>query len=190
MIRKQFCAVVDIDLPLFDAHKRNGNLPFDPAKAEATDGQRRRWARFTVHEAARWIAAQHLAAQGVTWSEAAAVLRESRNATHCGALGIGANAFEAPGYHVARVEFLTEGGHESDMVARFGLYAGPLDAIARAVAERVEGINARQHFASGRIVNTSLIATNLSHAYHITRGRMRQLGIDGARDYRIDGGDR
>lgn len=187
MIRREFCEVVGIDSPLFDAHRRVGNLPFELATVEAEDGQRRRWARFTVHECARWIAAQHLAAQGVTWSEAAAVLRAAgRDSVAVGPLGIGASAFETPGYCVARVEYATETGHESRHIARFEVLVGPLDAIAAAVAVKVENFNEQVRFASDRIVATSLIAANLSHAYHIAYARMDQLGIAHDGDGRME----
>lgn len=176
MRRADFCNVLGIPAPTLMTHRRNGDLPFDAARGEDGDGKRV-WVRYSRHEAAAWIAAQHLAAQGVTWSEAAAIVRGQRSAIYCGQRG---NPWDIPGLHVARVEFLDERGVESALVDRFRAYAGPIDAIAREVAQIVAEFNAGRPMF--RIVCSSLVAANLSHAYAIAAARMRELGIEGARD--------
>ena len=174
MIRKELATIVGMKLPLLDAHRRSGNIPFDPAIAEAMDGENRKWIRDSIHEAARLIAALDLAAaQGVTWSQACEILRADN-------IGCGdgfQRPYEVPGIHVARAEFRSKFGDAPFLWAGpFRVYEGKIEAIGAAVAADVHGYNARPNVEP--IEAISLVSVNLSRAYQIAYARAEALGID------------
>jgi hypothetical protein len=176
VIRKELCAVADISAGTFMTHRRNGDLPFDVDFSETYDGSKRRWARYSIHEAARLIATINLAAsQGVTWSEACAIVRGPHEL--CGAVGIGRNAAEAPGYHLARAEHADDGNNDPERRSRFTLLEGPLPAIVEAAEGACEGY-ASAHPDASPIHVASLVTVDLSAAYRIADARMRVLGLE------------
>jgi hypothetical protein len=152
MTRKELCAAAAINAETFKVHRRTGALPFDPSRHEADDTTGRRWARYSVHEAAALIAARTLADAGLGWSDACAILRGDRVLT--GAVGIGAHPAERAGIHVARVSFDTR-----EPVT----LQGPLAAIVAAAAQSGEP--------------ATLASVDLSRAYTIARERMEVLGL-------------
>ena len=173
MIRSELCEVATIAVPTFNSHRRNGNLPFSIEQSEAKDGTGKTWARFTRHDAMLLIAAQTLAdGQGVTWSEAAKILRE--NAIHTDS----ADYRGSPGVHCARFEFQTEGGEVPFMGKQFQTYRGNLSRIIASAEKTVEVHNRQSHFASDRIAIFSMISVNLSQAWQIAERRTAQLDID------------
>ncbi len=181
MIRKELAAIVGMKLPLLDAHRRNGDLPFDPSKAEAMDGANRKWIRYSIHEAARLIAALDLAAaQGVTWSQACEILRSE--SILCSG---GGRPFETPGIHVARAEFRNKFGEAPfHWSGPFRVYEGKIEAIGAAVAADVAGYNARPNVEP--IEAVSLVSVNLSRAYQIAIARAKALGVEHGDDGQIE----
>lgn len=181
MIRSELCEVANIAVPTFNSHRRNGNLPFSIEQSEAKDGTGTTWARFTCHDAMLLIAAQNLAAsQGVTWSEAAKILREKAIHTDSG------NYLSVPGIHCARVEFRTEGGEVPFLGKQFQVYRGNLSRIIASAEKTVEVHNDQTHFASDRLAIFSMISVNLSQAWHIAEQRTAQLGIDLSTEGAVD----
>lgn len=181
MIRSELCEVANIAVPTFNSHRRNGNLPFSIDQSEAKDGLGRTWARFTSHEAMLLIAAQNLAsAQGVTWSEAAQILRETAIHTDRD------HYHSVPGVHCARVEFRTVGGEKPFLHDQFQVYRGKLSQIIEAAERTVVKFNERSNFEADRIAVYSLISVNLSQAWYIAKQRAVHLGIDLSSDGAID----
>ena len=172
MIRSELCAIAQMAIPTFNSNKRNGDLPFDLFFAEAKDGAGRVWSRYDYHNAMLMIAARKLCdAQGVTWSEAAKILREKP--THVGSADIQAE----PGVCRVRVEFLRCDGEESGFLKRFTVYEGKLDEVIASAQRSVEVINGRQAFASEHIEIGSVVAVNLSTAFVMAVHRAEDLGI-------------
>jgi hypothetical protein len=160
----------------FMTHRRNGDLPFDVDHSETHDGAKRRWARYTINEAARLIAVKNLSAsQGVTWSEACAIVRGPH--VLCGDIGYGKLPIEAPGVHVGRIEFADDGNHDPQRMARFRLVEGQLAAIFRDAEGCVNGY-ADLHPSVRPIHIASLVTTDLSAAYRIADARMKALGLE------------
>lgn len=165
IIRGEFCQVVGIGSPLFNAHRRTGDLPFEIRSVEEDLGTGRRWARFSVHEAASWLAAQDLARQGVTWSEAARVLRllqRPEAVTYCSARPN--DAIEHPGLFVSRVFVRREQGSVGRQLSHMKIYFGQMSEILQAISTREV---------------SSVIATDLSYAYQLAGQRLR--GVQDAR---------
>ena len=173
MIRNELCAIADMLVPTFNTARNRGQLPFDLSKAEAFDGENRKWVRYSSHEAARLIAALDLAAaQGVTWSQACEILRADN-------IGCGdgfQRPYEVPGIHVARAEFRSKFGDAPFLWAGpFRVYEGKIEAIGAAVAADVHGYNARPNVEPVEAI--SLVSVNLSRAYQIAYARAEALGI-------------
>lgn len=182
MIRKELAAIVGMKLPLLDAHRRNGDLPFDPSKAEAMDGANRKWIRYSIHEAARLVAALELAAsQGVTWSQACEILR----AENIGCGGDSHRPNDVRGIHIARADFRDKFGDVPlHLSGPFRAYQGKIEAIGAAVAAEVEGYNARPTVEP--IEAVSFVSVNLSRAYQIAYARAKVLGIELGNDGQIE----
>jgi len=172
MKRKTFLEIVGSTRPNFDAYKRNGTLPFALEDVEKEDGTGRKWTRYTVHEAAKMLAAFELSgSQGVTWSQAAAILREKPD-MHCGS----AMPFDVPGIHVARVEYRDDHGGPPKTGPQFQIMQGPVDKIARAALHRCEAMNGIYHFE--KIEVASIVSVDLSFAYRVAWSRAKEIGAE------------
>lgn len=190
MIRKELCAIAGMKIPTFNSHRSNGDLPFVTEDAEAKDGEGRSWSNFTIHDAARMLAARNLCdAHGVTWSEAARIMREP--ATACGPVGYGNHPSERAGIFVAQVEFAnTRTNDDPQLLPRFQTYKGPLDKIIAAAQSHADAYTKRRN--SGPVAHdeavavTSIVAVDLSHSYKIALALAEQLGIDVQADYAVE----
>lgn len=175
MKRQDFCAVAEMNSETFKVRRRNGDLPFDADKSETLDGAKRRWTRYSVHDAARLVAATNLAAsQGLTWAEACAVVRGPHIAA--GGIGYGKTAIEVRGVHLARVEHADDGNHDPERCPRFTLLEGPLADIVTAAEAICRGY-ARAHPTMPPIHVASLVTADFSAAYRLAEARMRALDI-------------
>lgn len=182
MIRSELCDIAGLAVPTFNSHRRNGNLPFVVEHAEARDGTGKAWARFDLDHAMLLIAAQGLAAsQGVTWSEAALILREKAIYAPSEKDGVRVDC-RMPGFHCARVEFRSEAGDAPALRNRFGIYRGTLPWIVKEAESTVEVYNRSVNFPSDRIVLASFVSVNLSQAWSIAQVRADQLKIDVHKD--------
>lgn len=152
MTLSELCIAADIPRESFKQWRFKGVLPFDVSRTEAEDGAGRKWTRYTIHEAARLIAARTLADAGAGWSEACAILRGPSRL--CGAIGPGQHPAERPGVFVARATYA-----DRDPV----VFEGALEAIARAAAAHAAPL--------------ALIAVDLSAAYAMARDRMADFGL-------------
>lgn len=181
MIRSELCLVADIKPATFNSHRRNGDLPFTLSPQVADEDEGRAWSRFDIYDAALLIAAKNLAAgQGVSWSEAARILREA--ATHLGSDFDGRRqSFRDPGFHCARIEFRCEDGHEPNLIRKHHVVRGSLADIAGYAERVVASHNSRQHFPHDRIAVYSIASVSLSQAWQIAVGRAQSLmiGLDG-----------
>lgn len=178
MIRSELCKVVGMSPETFNSHRRNGDLPFSgPAAGPAIKGT---WGRFSLHEAMLLIAARQMAAtQGVTWSEAAAILRapgilvgsyDGRHSTY----------YDNPGHFVGRVAFMDDqnSAPESYVCPPFEVCRGPLPDIVAYALRRAEFASKRAQEAKQRpVMVSSIAAVNLSHVWEIALGRARDFGI-------------
>ena len=171
MIRSELCKIARIEPATFNSHRRNGDLPFNISDYEAKDGQGRVWARFDAFAAARIIAAKDLCAQGVSWSNAARILREPNMST-------GGNvAIHTPGIFIGRALYALD----SETARRsFGkeemIWQGPLSAITDCATRYADAVS-RNH--PREVINLrSLIAVDLSGAYRLALLRAEQEGID------------
>lgn len=170
MIRSELCAIAEITAPTFNSHRRNGDLPFNIALSEAQDGTGRTWSRFTIHDAARLIAARHLAAsQGVTWSEAARIIRAQK--THGGEPGDPYNPEDHSAVHIAQVEFVSwaSGAQVTKVV-----YQGTLSGIVAVAEARVQTITETH---TEPLSVASMVSVNFSHCLEIARQRAAAHGI-------------
>ena len=186
MIRKELCAIAGMKIPTFNSHRMNGDLPFRTDLAEANDTEGRTWSNFTIHDAARMLAARHLAdAHRVSWSEAAAMMRE--DAEVCGPFGAGYYAFERAGVFIAKVEFAnTRTGKEPELFPAFKTYEGPLDEIIGAALSEARAYSDRRAAHDEKIRVVSIVSVDLSHHYRLARGLAEQLGIDVTTDYAVE----
>jgi len=176
MIRSELCQIAGITAPTFNSHRRNGDLPFDPSPAEAVDGAGRTWSRFSLVHAALLIAARQLAAaQGVTWSEAAATLRAT--GILCGPTGFEDRFFNRAGIHVARVEFAQAATNDApSLMDRTQTYKGPLADILRAAEAAAAGYSKRH--PDQPVIVASIASVDLSHCWNIAVKAADMLGID------------
>ena len=181
MIRNELCAIAEMAVPTFNTQRSRGHLPFDLKKAEAMDGNNRKWVRYSIFEAARLIAALQLTAnQGIIWSQACEILRADN--ILC---GVGEQPFETPGIHVARAEFLTKFGEvPSFRKDAFTCYQGKIEAIGDTLSREVAAYNARPNVEPMELV--SLVSVNLSSAFKIAFWRAKHLGIDLGKDAQIE----
>jgi hypothetical protein len=105
----------------FNAALSAGELPFEAHHSgEMRDERGRVRSNFTLDQAALLFATQQLVSAGLSWCEAAALLREPRvpvPRTSGAPVGI---------YCVARAEFMREGGGEPRLGPRFIVYGGRL----------------------------------------------------------------
>ena len=174
MIRSKLCQIAKIAVPTFNSHRRNGNLPFVIDLEEANDALGRVWARFDLHHAVKLIAAQNLATgQGITWSEAAAIIRDQGIHT-----GNNRNGYFEPGFFCARVEYRTVDGHQPYLTAMHTVFRGALSDIAVAAEQRAVAYNERARFAHDKIEVYTIAAVNLSQAWHIAKGRAVEAGVE------------
>lgn len=182
MRRKDLCEIAGIKDSNFNVHRMNGNLPFEIERLEGTDGAGRPWAQFSLHDAARLIAARQLQAQGVAWSEACRILREAGMRTSDGN-GIGKNYFEAPGVFVARVSFANSMTNSEPMLTpATRVYFGRLETIVQNAQEVARSYSARQARVEAEIVISGIIAVDLSHCFTLARLIAADKGI------KVDGG--
>jgi hypothetical protein len=189
MIRKELCAIAGMKTPTFNSHRTNGDLPFRIERAEGQDAEGRTWSHFTIHDAARMLAARHLVdAHRVSWSEAARMLREA--ATAVAPFGYGHSYFDRDGIFIAQVEFAnTRTNEEPTLFPTRKTYEGPLDSIiAGALGEAAAYSESRAiHREEIRVV--SIVSVDLSHHYRLARGIAEQLGIDVQADYAVEPGE-
>lgn len=176
MVRSEFCALTDTSAPTFNTHRRNGDLPFKLEEVEAKDGKGKVWSRFTLIQAALMLAARKLSAsQGVTWSEAAKILREQN--TLVGGLASGGHFWDHPAIHVARAEFVNEDtGADPAFRARFEYYQGPLDEIAAAAVGEADAYTMHRGDVDCLAV-ASLVSVDVSHCWRVVCARAVELGI-------------
>lgn len=181
MIRKELCAIVGMKVPTFATHLANGDLPFKVETSSREDVQGRTWSRFTAHNAMAMLAARHLVdAQGMSWSEAARMLREGPGQS-CGLVGVGQSYFDRDGIFAAQVQYANTRTNEAPRsVPARKLFRGPLDKIvATALSIAAANKEGREEI---RVV--SMVSVDLSHHYQLARGLMREFGftteIDGA----------
>lgn len=178
LIRSELCKVVDMNPNTFKVHRSRGDLPFDTSPHDdATDD--RNWMRYSIHDAARIIAAQALCAQGVTWKEAAEIIR-SRS------MGVGesklierlnpARLGTGQDLMVARLEFLTEDNKEPEFYRRHDIVDGTVEEIA-GFAARVPQANRLKFPHSPPFALASMVMASMTRSYAIARARMEKLGI-------------
>lgn len=186
MIRKELCAIAGMKIPTFNSHRMNGDLPFRIEHAEGQDAEGRTWANFTIHDAARMLAARHLVdAHRVSWSEAAKLVREQTIA--CGPYGIGHHYFEQEGIFLAQVEFANaRTNEEPQLFPAKRAYEGSLDSIIAAATSEAAAYSKSREVQRETIRVVSLISVDLSHHYQLARGLAEQLGIDVQADYALD----
>lgn len=177
MIRSELCLVAQIAPATFNSHRRNGDLPFKIWPCEVSDTENRTWSRFGLYEAMMLIAARNLASgQGVSWSEAARMLRE--DCMHLPGIDEGPpELYRGPGFHCARIEFRCEDGHLPQLHSQFQVVRGALAEIANYAEREVAAFNRRQHFSRDRIAVYSTASVNLSQAWHIALARATDLKI-------------
>ncbi|WP_158972427.1 hypothetical protein [Chachezhania sediminis] len=177
MIRKELCAIAGMKVPTFNSHRANGDLPFILPLSEAEDRAGRTWSNFTIHEAARMLAARHLVdANGVTWSEAASILREP--GALCGPSGPGHRYFDRAGIFVAAVQFSNARTNAvPTLFPESKLYEGPLDRIISAAQADAEAYNEQRHAFGEQICVVSVVSVDLSHHYRLAHGLAKQMGI-------------
>lgn len=189
MIRSELCLLAGIKPATFNSHRLNGDLPFDIRTKEASAGGGRTWSRFDLYDAMMLIAARNLAqGQGVSWSEAANILRDGAIYLGSGVDGQRAS-YRLPGFHCARIEFRCEDGSVPSLIRQFQVVRGTLGDIA-AYAERVTlRYNERAYFASDRVAVFSVATVNLSQAWHIAVERAKFLEINVHSDGEIEPSD-
>ena len=182
MIRSELCAVAGLTVADFNALFRSGDLPFETNLAdEIKDQQGRIWSNFTLDHATLLLAAGQLTSAGLTWREAAALLREPRSPV---ARSLGA---PAASYCVARAEFMREGGGAPSQRPGFTVYGGSLaDIVATAQAEVAQYNRHNARNEHQRIALVSLVATDLTRARRAARARIEELGMAPEQMLRID----
>ncbi len=182
MIRSELCAIAGMRVADFNARLRSGEVPFEPRlSGEIRDPQGRIWSNFSIDQAAYLLAAQQLASAGLSWSEAAAILREPPVPVPRRA------SLQAGSYCVARVEFMREGGGEPNYRPRFTVYGGPLSDIVTAAQAEIEQYNRQSaHNPFQRISFTSLVAADLARARRVATARAEEMGLVGDQVLRVD----
>lgn len=178
MIRSELCAIADMSPSTFNSHRRNGDLPFEMTTREAKDGTGRTWSRFEIHDAALLIAARNLVAtQGVTWSEAARMLRH-REKIFVGPMRFALENGEP--IFVAKVTFSNVRTGEAPLLLREGtsIYQGPLAEIVASAGSTVAIYNEKISRGAEQIEILSVAAVNLSHCYRIAIKAADMLNID------------
>jgi len=188
MIRKELCAIVGIKVPTFATHYANGDLPFRIERAEGRDGQGRTWSLFTVHDAARMLAARHLVdAQRMSWSEAAKILRGDGPGMRCGGVGLGHEYFDRDGIFVAQVQFANARTGEAPVLfPAQQIWQGPLDKIVAGAQSEAAGYSDSRKVAGEEIRVVSIVSVDLSHHYRLARRIAEQLGINVKRDHAVE----
>lgn len=182
MIRSELCKIVGMKIPTFNSHRRNGDLPFKMGDGEAQDGEGRTWSNFTIHHAARMLAARNLAdSHGVSWSQAAGIMRA--DGTICGPYGIGNHYFERDGIFVAQVEFANAKTNDAPVLfPRLKVYQGPLAKIIEAAEGEAEAYTKHRkggEAAFGEEIRvTSVVAVDLSHSFKLARSIAAAEGIE------------
>lgn len=183
MRRAELLAIADMGRPLFDANRRKGTLPFDYARFETSAGKGRTWVDYSIHEAARLIAARMMVTQsGVGWSEACAILREPRVGT-----APRFNPYEAPGLHIAKLEFAAVGGGDPERAPRTRVFDGPLPMIVAAAESLIAAYGSPRRSGREELEIAGMVSVNLSRAYRIAYGRAEWFGIDLSKDTLLDG---
>ncbi|ARO13368.1 hypothetical protein BVG79_00006 [Ketogulonicigenium robustum] len=191
MIRKELCAIVGMTIPTFNSHRRNGDLPFKIDNSEGKDAAGRIWSNFTIHHAAKMLAARNLCdAHNITWAEAAKIMREP--STACGPYGVGHSYFEKDNIFIAQVEFANSRTNEDpQFMPRITLYKGLLQDIMESANSRaIAYTNSRKEGRAPQdedICISSISAVNLSHNYKLAKKIAEHLGIDlQENDYALD----
>lgn len=181
MIRSHLCEIAGIKRGTFDVHRKNGDLPFSTEQFQAQDGESRSWSNFTLDHAVALIAARQLvASQGLTWSNAAKILREER--IYVGPVGEGQHYYERSGVFLAHVEFsngLTN--DDPQLMKRTKAYVGELAAIIDAANGEAEAYSERRN--SGKwpskeyVAVASIAAVDLSLCHYLALKAARQKNI-------------
>lgn len=183
MIRKEFCAVTEVPEATVKQQMHKGVVPFLLAKVQAKDGTGRTWSRFTVHEAAKMIAARWLVDGGLSWQDAADMLNHGKRQDGALAPGFGpdasptrAGSHRRPFDGASRICLIRAEWSEHPERPRFRLYEGDFAAACRGASEDVDAHNANDLLRRVELVST--VSVNLSLAYRIARERMKSLGIE------------
>ena len=182
MIRSELCALARMSVPVFNAHLRSGDLPFETGgPGEVRDREGRVWANFGLHHAAALLAAEQLVAAGLSWREAAWTLREPR-------VPVPRSAAAPRGEHfVARAEFERDGGGAPEFRPRVTVYAGPLGDIVLAARREVESYNRQSaRTAWQRISLSALVACDLTRARRVAEARAEEMGLAPEQVLRLD----
>ena len=176
------CALAGLSVGEFNTLLRSGDLPFDTSlSGEIRDEQGRIWSNFTLDQATHLLAASQLTSAGLSWSEAVVILKEPRVPVPR------RKPTGADGYHVARVEFLREGGGEPNFRPRFAVYGGPLLDIVAAAQTEVKQYNQQSaRTAYEKIALTSLVTSDLTRARRVAAARVEEMGIASEQVLRID----
>jgi hypothetical protein len=182
LIRSELCALVGMSVAEFNTALSVGDLPFEAhLSGEMRDEQGRVRSNFTLDHATLLLAMRQLVSGGLSWSEAAVILREPRVPIHRTSGTAGGS------YCVARAEFMREGGGEPRMAPRFIIYGGPLPDIVAAADAEVKAYNRHHaHTAYEKIALTSLVATDLTRARRVASARAEELGLAPQQTLRID----
>ncbi|MCU0903464.1 MAG: hypothetical protein MUE83_06265 [Tabrizicola sp.] len=164
MIRNQLCEIAGINAATFNSHRRNGDLPFDLSGREvAANG--RTWSRFSLYDAMLLIAAKDLASgQGVSWAEAAQMLRQPAIYTQC-YIGDSRASFRSPGFHCARLVFRRQDGPPHDLFRQDHVVRGTLPGIVGYAERATRRHNERARHVSDLVALFSLVTVNLSQAW-------------------------
>lgn len=172
MIRSEFLDICGMAVPTFNSHRRNGDLPFRVSNTEAEDGAGRTWARYSLHDAARMLAARQLVnAQHVSWSEAARILRA--DAIHSG--GVFKNYFDHPGVNIAQFEFVNESTNGDPVFyPRLQVLSGTLEEIVAGAENTLQAYNKNNR---DHIIIASMVSVNLSNCWQTARSLAKSKGI-------------
>jgi hypothetical protein len=178
MIRSELCKIADMSIPTFNSHSRNGDLPFSTETLEKSDAKGKAWARYSIHEATMLVASRLLSSgQGVTWSEAARIIRQRGQHVHSTGTVSRPKYFLDSGLHCARIEFLTLGGAEPTGMNRFEVYRGFLPDIVTMADRIVERSKVGNDLVSLHVAVFSIVSVNLSLAWQIATARAKSLKI-------------
>lgn len=168
MIRSQLCKVANIEPSTFNSHRRNGDLPFKIEDYESQDGTGRVWARFDLFAAAALIAARKLCNQGMSWSDAARVIRTPEVP---GPAGVSTAWFRPDIFVSAAVYTVADAGQIS---AQERVFRGKFESNAARAFSYPERV-----FHPDQIARLeTFVSVNVSAAYREAELRAEELGIE------------